>query len=379
MGNEAIVETIEKLGNELREFKGAYDKKLEELSKPKEVVVPPEAIKAAVNSYLKERAMGQPVPTAVDKETEKDVRMLCKALLDGDRMAAKALSEGTDNAGGYLVPDEFVARVDEMTLEYGLVRQFANVFNVSSKTINIPKLTDEPTVVWVSEGGVISTGQPKFGQTQITIKDAGIIVPITNDLLDDVAVPITEILGRIFARAFAKAEDYQAFNGDGSVFMGILNHPDVPVATMGTGDTAFTNLASTDLLDLNAAVHDAAEENSRYYMHRTVHNLVRKMTNGVTGPFLFPGNDIWGYPYSKTSLLSSIADSGANKKFMIFGDMSKLYFAKRKEISLQLSNQATVGTTNLYESNMVAIRVIERVGMAIAFPTAFATLKTAAA
>lgn len=48
MGNEAIVETIEKLGNELREFKGAYDKKLEELSKPKEVVVPPEAIKAAV-------------------------------------------------------------------------------------------------------------------------------------------------------------------------------------------------------------------------------------------------------------------------------------------------------------------------------------------
>ncbi len=49
---------------------------------------------------------------------------------------------------------------------------------------------------------------------------------------------------------------------------------------------------------------------------------------------------------------------------MAFGDMSKLYFAKRKEISLQLSNQATVGSTNLYETNMVAIRVIERVGMA---------------
>ena len=121
--------------------------------------------------------MGQPVPTAVDKETEKDVRMLCKALLDGDRMAAKALSEGTDNAGGYLVPDEFVARVDEMTLEYGLVRQFANVFNVSSKTINIPKLTDEPTVVWVSEGGVISTGQLSSGRLQITIKYAGIMSP----------------------------------------------------------------------------------------------------------------------------------------------------------------------------------------------------------
>ena len=378
MENVAILESIENIGNELKEFKGAYDKKLEELSKPKDFVVPPDAIKAAVDSYLRERAMGQPVPSVVDKSTEKDVRMLCKALLDGDRMAAKALSEGTDSAGGYLVPDEFVARVDEMAIEYGLVRQFANVFNVSSKTINIPKLTDEPTVVWVSEGGTISTGQPTFGQTQITIKDAGIIVPITNDLLDDAAVPITEILGRIFARAFAKAEDYQAFNGDGSVFMGIMNHADVPTVTMGTGDTGFTSLAATDLLDLNAAVHEAAEANARYFMHRTVHNLVRKMTNGSTGPFLFPGNDIWGYPYSKTSLLKSVSDSAASTKFMAFGDMSKLYFAKRKEISLQLSNQATVGSTNLYETNMVAIRVIERVGMAIAFPSAFATLKTAA-
>jgi len=342
--------------------------------------VTPDVIRNEIDAYLKEKALGAPVPeTPVSKSTEKELRELVKAIVNRDHGVAKALTGQNDATGGYLVPDDFVGRVDELAYKYGLTRQFANQMKMGGRTAKIPKLTSEPAVSWVTEGGTITTGQPAFGLTQLNIKDAAIIVPITNDLLEDSEIDITAILGRIFARAFARGEDYQTFNGDGSVFTGIMNHAEVPVVTMANTKTAFTDITANNLLDLNAAVHEAAEENARYFMHRTVLNIVKKLTNGATGPYLFTGPTIWEYPYSKSSLLPAASASAPSTKFMCYGDLGYVYFGKKKELTLQIADQATVGGVALFETNMMAIRAIERVAITIAFPEAFAVLKTAAA
>lgn len=342
--------------------------------------VTPDMIRKEMDAYLKEKALGAPVPeNPVSKSTEKELRELVKAIVNRDHAVAKALTGQGDATGGYLVPDDFVARVDELAYKYGIARQFATQINLGGRSAKIPKLTSEPEVTWVTEGGSISTGQPAFGITQLNIKDAAIIVPITNDLLEDSEIDITSILGRIFARAFAKGEDYQLFNGDGSVFTGIMNHASVPVVTMANTKTAFTDITANNLLDLNAAIHEASEENARYFMHRTVLNIVKKLTNGATGPYLFTGNTIWEYPYSKSSLLPSVSESAADTKFMCYGDLGYVYFGKKKDITLQIADQASVNGVSLFQNNMMAIRAIERVAITIAFPEAFAVLKTAAA
>lgn len=342
--------------------------------------VTPDAIRKEIDAYLKEKALGAPIPeTPVSKSTDKELRELVKAIVNRDHAVAKALTGQGDATGGYLVPDDFVGRVDELAYKYGITRQFATQMNMGGRVAKIPKLTSEPEVTWVTEGGSISTGQPAFGITQLNIKDAAIIVPITNDLLEDSEIDITSILGRIFARAFAKGEDYQLFNGDGSVFTGIMNHASVPAVAMPATKTSILNISANDLLNLNAAVHEAAEENSRYFMHRTVLNVIRQLTNGTNGPYLFPSTTIWEYPWSKSSLLPSVTDTAVSKKFMCYGDLGYVYFGKKKDLTLQIADQATVDGVSLFQNNMMAIRAIERVAITIAFPEAFAVLKTAAA
>ena len=169
--------------------------------------VTPADIRAEIDAYLKEKALKEPVPeTPVSRSTEKELRELVRAIVNRDHSVAKALTGQGDATGGYLVPDDFVARVDELAYKYGITRQFAHQINVGQRTTKIPKLTSEPEVTWVTEGGSISTGQPAFGITQIQIKDAAIIVPITSDLLEDSEINVTDILGRIFARSFAKGD-----------------------------------------------------------------------------------------------------------------------------------------------------------------------------
>jgi HK97 family phage major capsid protein len=77
--------------------------------------------------------------------------------------------------------------------------------------------------------------------------------------------------------------------------------------------------------------------------------------------------------------MNSISDSAISTVFMGFGDLRNIYIGDRRRISIALADQATVGTTNLYEKDMLALRVTERVAMAIALPQAFSVLKTAAA
>ena len=52
--------------------------------------------------------------------------------------------------------------------------------------------------------------------------------------------------------------------------------------------------------------------------------------------------------------------------------------AGRTLCGVALADQATVGTNNLFEKDMIAIKATERVAITVAMPEAFAVLKTAA-
>jgi HK97 family phage major capsid protein len=77
--------------------------------------------------------------------------------------------------------------------------------------------------------------------------------------------------------------------------------------------------------------------------------------------------------------MNSISDTAISTVFMGFGDLRNIYIGDRRRIAVALADQATVGSTNTFEEDMLAMRVTERIGMAIALPQAFAVLKTASA
>ena len=70
--------------------------------------------------------------------------------------------------------------------------------------------------------------------------------------------------------------------------------------------------------------------------------------------------------------------TAVSTNFVIFGSLRHFYVGQRAELSVAISQDATVGTDNLFAANMSAVRVITRMAGSVGLPGAFSILKTAA-
>ena len=368
-------ETIKEQRKALEEL----NKRLNELKEAEKARA--EAEKIAKEQEKKEIGAMKKAPAVIEKHTDETrVKDYFMAMLNKDYAGLKDLSEGTDKYGGYLVPNEFRNQILQIMGDGGVARREGTVINMSGDTLNIPRLDTKTAVSWTAESGTISSGTPEFGTVTLTAKKAALIVPVTSELFEDSAVNLQQILAGMFAEKIAEAEDTQAFTGDGTVFTGILEESDINTVTMGSGDTTFAKVALDDLFNLIAAVKQSVARNGKFFMHRTIWSTVKNMTD-TNGNYVFNPTDqtLLGYPVVFSDDMNSISDTAISTVFMGFGDMRNIYIGDRRKISIALADQATVGTTNLYEEDMLALRVTERIGMAIALPQAFAVLKTASA
>lgn len=333
-------------------------------------------------------------------ESEKFAKIgaFIRAVKSGE---TKGMTEGTDSAGGYLVPEEFNAEVIRIAKDYGLAFKFAQRFPMSSDTLNVPVESTSVTVYWPGEATVGTASQPALGNAQLLAKTLMGITVTSNELLSDSKVDVIKYLTTIFAEAMAGEVDNQAFNGTGSPFTGILSDAGVTVVTMASGQDTFAETKLTDLRTLIANIPVSCLPTSAFYMHPLTWGLIQNIQedsttvaainhNPVTvyGPLnigvgqdevkmLSPAGYLWGYPvYLSDKIVSTTAVS---TKFVVFGSFQKgLFLGDREQMTLDINDKGSVSTTNVWTSNQSAVRVTQRVALKVGLPTAFAALKTAA-
>lgn len=337
-------------------------------------------------------------PEAKRARAEKAAKWL-QAVYAGDaEEAKKGMTEGTGSAGGFLVPEEFAAEINRIEEDYGLVRKFCYIRKMKSDTLNVPTLSTSVAVYWPGEATAGTASTPVFANVALAAKTCMGITVYSNELLEDADVDVVAELSDLFAEALAGEEDKQGLVGTGSPFTGILSNSSVTVVTMASGQETFAELTLNDLRDLVANVKSSVLPTAAFIMHRLVWVLVQKLTensqhvssfqnpivpmNGDGGGAgngfgLRPAGYLWGYPvYLNDQMPSSTAVS---TKYIIFGSLRKgLFFGDRKQMTMKISEEGTVGGVSLLETNQAAIRVTERVAIAVGLPTAFAVLKTAA-
>ncbi len=340
----------------------------------------------------------------VEDPGRETTREFMKALLHNDKEKLVELSkktttfnQATDNArGGYLVPDELRAEVLRVAeKQYGLARrEFKYLpFSGPGDERKIPTLASSVSVNWVNEGSAKTSTNPTFGLVTQTLKKLAAIVPMTEEILEDSLINITQLVAELFAEAVSKEEDTQFFNGTGSPWTGILNNGSVGsvslAATLGMADVTFEKL-----VDMQDACPSGALIGAKYYMHRHVLSYLRKLradavsSNDKKGMFLLPPTkadleDILGFPIELSDALPSKTLTGVNKPFVIFGNLKMAaIFGDKQQIRAKLLDQATITdgdgqtTLNLAEQDMIALRLEERVGYVLALPTAVVVLKT---
>ena len=186
------VDEAKKFNDELNKLNKIFNELPTETVERKSVKMDKNVVKNAVNAYLHKG---------------------WKGLSDEQKTALKPVNatdtpgqvETVANRGGVLVPVEvadFVGRMDT-----GVYRLRTRVSEYFARTLSgkIP-LANNPTAGLVAQfdelpAGGISKGQITFGSVDWTVKDYGLIVPVSNDLLADAEADVMGVIGEQFYRA----------------------------------------------------------------------------------------------------------------------------------------------------------------------------------
>jgi HK97 family phage major capsid protein len=313
----------------------------------------------------------------------KDFVNLVRAVFnkdDGFVMSSKDLVEGRDPDGGYLVQPEYRNTLLSLIEQYGVARQYCTVIPMSTTELIMPKLTGGVQVYWIGETQTISETQPSFGEFRMTVKKLAALVPMSSELLADASIAIANLLATLFAQALAKEEDRIVFVGkttSNDPFNGVLYDPGVGTLTMAGGKKAFTDISAGNLAEA-ASGRSVYTGGARFFMHRTIFNLVRQLQY-TTGEYIWGaptmGNDegtIWGFPYTLVESMPSIADTGVSKEFIFFGNLMHYYLGDRQQMTIARSEHVGFAQDKVY------LRVLQREGMAYALPETGLAIKTAA-
>lgn len=326
------------------------------------------------------------------------VAKFIKAVFFKDTVNMKALSEGVNAAGGFQVPEEFAAEVNRVVEDFGLVRKMARKIPMVTDTMNVPRLASSVSVTFPGENTAGSETEPVWENVQLLAKTAVGLTVSSNELLADANISIVDLLVELFGEALAGEEDKQGLTGTGAPFTGILSAASVNELVLSAGNTGFTDVTADDLQDTLVLVKPWSLQGAGWIMHRTVWGVIQKlkdssgqflvsMQNQINAPIAGPKGPnagvsvgtIWGYPVFLSDKMPDVASSAINTTFIIFGNLSHLWFGDRQEISMAISDAATVGSNNTFEQNQSAIRLTERYALAVGLPDAFARIKTAAA
>jgi HK97 family phage major capsid protein len=311
-------------------------------------------------------------------------KMFLSALLGKDakvlnqmhaEVATKAnLSEGTTTAGGFLVPEEFKAEILRLAPLYGVIRKEARIIPMMSDICHIPAAgSQDITTSWVNEAATIASTDPNFRQVTLTINKLATIPKVTNELLADANVPVIQYLSELIAEAFAKEEDNQAFLGTGSPFTGILAATGVPVSTHAGGAIA---LSYGDLMRMTGELYTNAKGNAKWYFHRTMRAHVQGLITTAGAPiFGASASDLGGYPIVDVEILRNRA-TATGTKYGVYGDLRRGFaMGERGSMTMKITEEGTVGGDNLFEKDMAALRVIERIAQAVVLPSSFLTIQ----
>lgn len=290
----------------------------------------------------------------------------------------RTLTEGSDSAGGFMVPEDFRMELIKKMMGYTVIRNRATQFNTSRDSVVIPRLADATNsdmytsavrITWAGETYTDDEGltEPTFEQVRMAIDKAIAKTRVSRDLLMDSAISVEDMLSTLYAEAYAIGEDDAFINGNGiGKPLGILNDAAVPTTTLGA------TLLADDLITLVYATPVQYRNRGAFVVSSATEAFIRKMKDNSGGAGV--GNYIWqmglqagapsmilGYPVSNSEFVPATT-TGA--KSIIFGDLSAFWIFDRLDMELQRLDERYA------EQGLVGWVATKRLGAMVAQPWA---------
>ena len=283
-------------------------------------------------------------------------------------------TESVDLKNGGFIPVETSEEIIKAVQRESALLSLANVQSMSAPTKRFPVQVNEAGAYWVGEGEKIGTAKGSWITVELVAKKLGVIVPVTKEALNDSTIDIFEEYKEQIQSAFSKKLDAAGLFGTESPY--------------GTGKSVYemakaksaTVTAGADLVDdiseIMAKVEEKNLDVNAFVVPVSMKNKLRKLKDG-DGTRLYKDvtKEEPAELFNQPLFISRNGAFDTTKAEVIAGNFDYLHVGIMQDIEYAISEHATVGDLNLFEQDMVGLKVTMRVGFLVIKDDAFAVLE----
>ena len=268
------------------------------------------------------------------------------------------------------VPLEISKEIIKNVINQASILKVCKKEPMASDKKTLPRLVNSGSATWVKEGEQIGTTIPDFDYPTLKACKLGVIVPVTNEKINDSVSSVMEEVKQAMADAFATAIDNACIFGINSPFDTNL------IDAIGSNKVDATDKLNNDISKAMGLV-----ESNKYICNNILMGLTQKETlRNVKDSNNFKGAISLNSAYDTP--IEYVRDWDNTKALSIMGDFSKAIIGTRENIEYKVLDQATITTgtgenaktINLAQHDMIAIKATMRLGFVVVEPKAFASI-----
>jgi len=314
-------------------------------------VVLPETVRQQ-NELTEEMVMSsRHIATPMQRGIDEWMRAVLFGRAPMMEITKRALSIGTDAAGGYVVPPGYIPMIVGDKVKLSQLFQYTRKIPAPSNTATIPNVASNVSVTWTAEGtDVPSNLDPSFGEVAFTINRCNALVKVSRELANDSNPGVTEYVVNLFGDAIVKERDRAVAVGSGST------QPLGLYSASGITAVSITTLDYDSLVSLHESIDERYFDSPscRWTMNQTVKQRVMKIKDDQGQP-IFQLDRTAGFRAQLFGHGVSIESSFPNN-YIGFGDLLYYMVADRETLGVERSTEA--GTA--FQNHQLWIKFFER-------------------
>lgn len=306
----------------------------------------------------------------------------------------KAMGEGVDASGGYLVPPEISDELIPLRDAVSTLRGLFTSQPITSDTIRFVSQDTGLAVAWTAEFAEKIKNDMSFSEFEAHVFTAAGMAVVSNQLLKDAKWSVDQLITKDLAKRFVALEEQAFINGSGvGQPLGIMQTPGV----IPVGYTEATPKQSALIDKISAA---AVEVQTAYLgfptaivMHPRTWGWLTTGRSATDGTYLLgvgangtqrrpaeaipgygagtlPKGELFGLPVYTTPNVPTTLGDANNESAVIVGDFSQGLVLDREGIVTDTSEHV------YFTSNQTVFRSEERLGFTAGrYPNAFAVIQ----
>jgi len=277
-----------------------------------------------------------------------------RSMVTGPRneVERRALSAGTDSAGGFTVPSIVSSEfIDKLRPTSNVLASGALIVPLLSDDTTIARLDEDLTFQWKAENAAINESSPTFGRVRFQPKTCVALIKGSRELFED-SVNIESAITAAFTNGMAAELDRVALEGSGSGSepTGLLNMTGVNELELG-GELG----TYLPILEAYESVYNSNSEADGNILlaPRDWRNLMQAMDS--TGQHIQPPNVLKDARFKPTKNISVVRGVDSNESTAYIGRWSDMLIGIRTVTRIEVLKETFAG--NLQYGMLAYMRV----------------------